>query len=105
MPSASDRPELHKLDLIEGKGKKVKLIERVAAKWEAVATRLYFEGSDIERIKRDCNHQSVHCCRTVFIEWTDGRGRKPVTWEELIKAINEADFSEVAKDLQFILDI
>ena len=99
----SDCPKLHELDLIEAEGRRVRLIERVAGKWEDVAIRLYFEHSDITIIQRDCHFQSVQCCRTLFAQWLEGKGREPVTWEELIKAISEAGFSEVANDLKFML--
>ena len=99
----SDRPKLHELDLIDAKGRKLRLIEKVAGKWDNVAIRLHFEHSDIKRIQRDCHFQSVQCCTTVFSEWLEGKDRTPVTWEVLIEAIKEAGFSEVANDLRFIL--
>ena len=99
----SDRPKFHELDLIEANGRQVRLIEKVAGRWEEVATRLHFEPNDISIIKRDCFHQSVECCRNVFTQWLDGKGRKPVTWGVVIKALSEAGFSEVVNDLRFIL--
>ena len=100
----SDPPKLHELDLIESKGQRVRVIEAVAGKWDGVALRLHFEHSDITIIERDCHYQSVRCCQTVFSQWLDGKGRKPVTWEVLIKAVSEAGFSEVAKDLTSIFN-
>ena len=37
------------------------------------------------------------------MEWLDGRYREPVTWETLIKVLEEAKFSKVVRDLVFIL--
>ena len=39
----------------------------------------------------------------MFSDWLEGKGRQPTTWETLIKALEEADFSEVANDLKDVL--
>ena len=90
---------------MEGTDKTVKVIERAAAKWEEVATRLYFEHHDISRIRENCHQQTVKACRTVFIEWLEGKDycRKPITWNTVIKALKEADLSVLAADLEGVL--
>ena len=75
----------------------------MAPKWEEVATRLYFEAHDIISIKRDCHYQTLHASRQVIMEWKMGKGRKPTTWAILIKALAEADLTEVSRDLEAIL--
>ena len=97
------KPNLHELDLIEGNDKTIRVINKIAYRWEQVATRLYFEGNDIERIRRNTNHQTEHACRAMFTEWLEGRGRAQITWETIISALKEAEFSEVANDLEQIL--
>ena len=77
--------------------------DRVAAEWEEVATRLYFEGYDIKRIKKDNHHQSREACHAMLSEWLEGNGREPKTWETIIKALEEAQLSEVAKELSNII--
>ena len=94
---------MSQIDVIEGNGKIVKIIEHVAPRWRAVATRLHFEGHIIQRITKDHSSSCTDACRTVFIEWLDGRGRKPVTWETLIKVLKEAGFSEAASDLEHVI--
>ena len=103
LPKTFSPPKLHQVDLIDGNGKTVKVIEQAAAKWERVATRLYFESHDICRIKKDNPLQSFEACQTVFIEWLNGKGRKPISWETLIKALKEADLSKLAADLEVVL--
>ena len=98
------KPTLHELDLLERKDRTVNVIEKVAYKWEKVATRLHFEFSDIQRIKKDCHHQTVDASRHMFGEWLEGRGRKPVTWATLIKVLNETELAEIARDLEIIMD-
>ena len=78
------------------------MIKQTAAKWESVATRLYFEIDDISCIIRDAHYQSIDACRTVFTEWLQGNGRKPTTWNTVIKALEEAELSELAADLNTV---
>ena len=100
---AAPQPKLHHLDFIEASGKTVKVIEQAASKWEKVATRLYFESHDISRIRKDYHQQTIDACRTVFIEWLQGKGRKPTSWDTVIMALKEADLSELAGDLKVVL--
>ena len=97
----ASKPQLHELDRITGNGKTVKVINRASPVWEKVATRLHFEGHDILTIRRN-EHQAEDACRTVFMEWLEGKGRSPTTWETVIKALEEAELAEVAKDLKDI---
>ena len=102
--SLSDHtPKFHELDLFERYGKKLKLIKRVAGKWERIATRLYFPADTIEVIRRDSHHQCDPACRTMFTRWLDGEGRKPVTWETLVAALHEAHLSSIAHELDKII--
>ena len=96
-------PKLHQLDLLEGNCKSIKLINTIAYNWDKVALRLHFEHHHIKRIKQDCRQQSIEACMTMFIDWLDGTGRKPMSWLTLIEALKEAEMSEVATDLECIL--
>ena len=96
-------PKMHQIDRIEGNGKVVKVIETVSARWEKVATRLHVDYHIIERIRKDNQHQCEPCCCKMFSEWLNGKGRQPVNWHTLIIALEEANFSELASDLQIIL--
>lgn len=79
------------------------MISATAGKWDKLATRLFLEGYDIERIERDCFYKPESSCRKVFTEWLEGKYRKPVTWDTVIKALQEASFSNVVGDLTFVL--
>ena len=102
-PSISCAPKLDQIDHIEGSGKVVKVIKSVAARWEDIAVRLHFDHNIIKHIKRDNHHQTIPSCRTMFGEWLDSKNRKPVNWKTLITALKEAEFSELASDLQEVL--
>ena len=77
-------------------------MDRVAVKWEIVATRLHFEAYDIVRLRRDSPYQSIQACRSVFTEWLEGKGRQPRTWATLIEVLKEAELSILAHELEYI---
>ena len=99
-----NQPTLNQIDRVEGINGAIKIIERVAARWKQVATRLHFEGHDIQRIDTDNSKSCIDACRTVFIEWLKGKGRMPITWETLINVLKEAGFSEIASDLEHLFN-
>ena len=96
-------PKLHQLGYLKQNDKIIRVIKHVAAKWEDVATQLHFEGYDIDAIGRDANHKTDSACRTMFTKWLEGEGHKPTTWRTLITALNEADLSVVAEELNAFL--
>ena len=98
------KPELHELDYLKRNDKTVRLIERVASKWERLATRLHLESYHIESVERDSHHQTESACRKIFSRWLDGTYRTPVSWRTLITALEEADLSNVAEDLRQVVE-
>ena len=76
----------------------------MASRWDKIALRLHFSGHDISRIERDHKDSVVRACRTMFSEWLEGKGRQPITWNTLIKALKEADHSELAREVETIID-
>ena len=97
-------PKFHELDLIEYNEKRVQVFGKGAVKWEKIATRLYFDGNMIEKIRKDCP-QAYQACQKIFTTWIDGKEglREPIAWSTVIKVLKEAELGEVAKDLEEIL--
>ena len=95
-------PKLHQLHLLERHGRRVKVIDMVAAEWDSVALRLHFESYDISRIERDHPHQCIQASITLFSEWIEGKGRQPSSWHTLIEALKETRLQSVASDLENI---
>ena len=83
----------------------IRIIDKIAHKWDQVAITLHFETNEIEGIERDCQCQTNDASRKMIMKWLDGGGslRKPITWATLIEALEEAGLSEVAKDIVSIL--
>ena len=101
-PDLNAIPKLHQLHLLERYGKRVKVIDMVAAEWDSVALRLHFESYDISRIERDHPQQCIRASITVFTEWIKGKGRQPSSWHTLIEALKETRLQSVASDLDSI---
>ena len=97
------QPQEHQLDLIESNEIEVRVIKKVASRWEDVATRLHFDLDVINRIKKDNHYISIPSCREMFSLWLKGKGRRPSDWETLIVALREAEFSEFARELQTVI--
>jgi hypothetical protein len=98
--SLDSAPKLHQLDLLECSGKSLKLIQSIAAKWEQIARRLYFDHHVIGIITKDCHQQAELACQSVLTRWLNGEGRQPISWTTLITVLDEADLSSVAEDLK-----
>ena len=81
------------------------IIKMVMSHWERIATRLYFESYIVDAIQRDNNHSVENACRTVFTYWLGGMDqlREPISWSTVIKALKEAELSEVATKVEDIL--
>ena len=99
----SSTPTLHDIDIFYVGEKEIRIIRSVASKWKEVATRLYFEPNHIALIEKNHPHDCESACREVFSEWILGHGRKPISWITLLKALNESEFSEMARELETFL--
>ena len=77
-------------------------MKTVAPRWDTFALRLHFSGDDISRIERDHKESVMKACQTMFSEWLEGKGRKPISWNILIKALKEADYSELASEVETV---
>ena len=97
-------PKLHELDLIEDRGKEVRVIRDGASKWETIATRLHFDGGMITQIFNDSQNNMKRACQITFTIWLGGTSgqREPRTWDTVIKALREADLGQLAKDLETV---
>jgi len=104
--STADKPKLYQLQCLQCQGRRVKIIENVAAKWEKVALALHFEGHTIQNIRSDPHIQCIDtACRVMLQKWLDGEGsqHQQVTWGTLMDALIDIGFVTLVKELQEIL--
>ena len=83
----------------------VRVIDTVAAKWEELAIALGFEASVIDYIRRDHVHDAKAACRRVLTMWLEEEEENlcgPVTWTTLIQCLKNAEFSNLAQDIEGI---
>jgi hypothetical protein len=97
------KPKLHQLGYLKLNNQRIKVIERVASRWESVATQLHFEGHLIDTIKMESHYQVDSACRKMFIKWLEGVGRQPIIWRTLIDALDEAGLPRVSHELNNII--
>ena len=98
-------PKEHELDRIDYNGKTIRIFSSSAARWEKIATRLYFDGNTIGAIRRDTHYQVEDACKTVFNVWLGGKEglREPKTWATVVRVLKEADLGVLSGELNSVL--
>ena len=75
------------------------VVPRLKATWETLAIQLEVADHEIDAIRMD--HEMVRDrCYQVLKNWLNGGGRKPVTWNTLLKAIRLEGFEDFATELE-----
>ena len=103
-----EKPTLQKLSCYkyndESKERqRMHIIKELAARWKDVGLALDFGSSDLNNIKRDKGNVE-DCCMELMDRWLQGTVQtKPVTWETLLEAMEDAQFVELARKLKGIL--
>jgi hypothetical protein len=88
--------------LYYGGGKEIRVMDRVTGGWDKLAIALGLEDT-LEIIKKDCFGDSSGACLKLFMQWMKGKGRMPVSWEVLLRALRDARYEEVAAELELAL--
>ena len=71
-------------------GKKLRIVEQVAANWEKMAVSLGFDSNRISIIAQDVCYDSKEACFKMFDKWLRGEhDLKPPKWYYLIKCLEE----------------
>ena len=86
-------------------GRRLRVLDTVAADWMYLAISLGFEGPVIECIEMESLMRPTEACHRVFTKWLDGGDGlcKPVTWDTLIQCLIDAGFVDTAEQLEEIL--
>lgn len=94
--------ELECLKSKDGKNE-VKIIETVASIWVKVATLLDFKTPIIHQL--ECDYRMVaDACRHMFMKRLSNEGfEKPLTWEMILKVLENSDLKVFAKKLNTVL--
>ena len=99
-------PSLAKLAVLRtAKGKKIKIIERVAPFWRRLGDQLDFDGGGSKLALIEAKHpmNPEACSRAMFQHWLNGNGVTPCSWRMLIELIDDLDEVVLARDIQTAL--
>ena len=79
----------------------MRVFDKVASKWDKIATRLHFDGNMIAQIRTD-SQDTFQACQSVFSKWLNGKEglREPITWSTVVQVLAEADLGQLADDLK-----
>ena len=98
-------PTLGKLTMLKYLGKKIRIIETVAPKWQRLGDQLEFDrsGTKLAVIKATHPTDPEACCRDMFQHWLNGNGVGPCSWRKLIELLEDCDLDELATEVQSVL--
>ena len=102
--STDATPTLGKLSMIKTEGKKIKIIETVAPKWQKLGDQFEFDecGLKLESIKTKNLNDPEACCREMFQHWLKGSGVRPCSWRKLIELLEDCDFDALAEQVESV---
>ena len=61
-------------------------------------------GNQLKLIEADKVKEGVvSCCQSMFQYWLEGNGVGPVTWEKLIKLLEDSDFGTLAEQVKLAI--
>ena len=101
------RPKLHELQLLKfPNGTELRIMEKVAPKWDEVAVALGFDGARIKATRMGTHYQPIKACLEIFTEWLDGgHDLRPPTWDALIQCLRAANLIEIADLIHNTIEI
>ena len=104
---ADKRPTIAQLQLLQVSGRKIKIIQTLAAEWNFFGYQLNFDsdGSAVDLINRRHPNDPEQCCKKMLQMWLRGNGVKPVTWRKLAELIEDFNYGTLAADIQLCFNI
>ena len=98
----AQRPTLPKLLKFPCKRRSVNIASEIGAKYTTFGILLLDDqtGARITTIARKHANDGEQINLEILLEWLQGRGTKPVTWETLVEILKDMELSELAKDIE-----
>ena len=100
---ADATPTLKNLSIMKSaEGKKIKIIETIAPKWQKLGDQLEFDefSTKLESIRMKSLNDPEACCREMFKHWLMGNGVRPCSWRKLIELLKDCDFDVLAEQVR-----
>ena len=93
----------------DGKGRqhKFRLVSKTSSKWREFGRLFGQEEDELEAVEVECRGKSSSCWWKVISKWRENGGTPayPASWEGLITALEDVEYSEVARQLVRALDL
>lgn len=99
---AGDRPKMDELYCLCDK-QEIRVIERIASRWNEVALALHFDGHIIALVHHDTQGRAMDSTIAILQRWLDGGGYQPVTWNTLIEGLRTSKFNTLAEELSDVM--
>ena len=94
-------PTIQQLHELQGRdGKIIRIIDTVAPEWEELAMAMGFPAHVISTIQRNNLRDAKGATLQIFTQWLEGRSPVPVSWENLVSCLHQAEFSNISLDVQ-----
>ena len=102
--SADDRepPTLPILRRFPVKRKHIDIAEEIGPDYEKFGTLLLEDekGNKVKNIKVSERGDPVDITVEILKQWLQGKGRKPVTWQILVKGLRDTNLNTLADDIE-----
>ncbi len=63
------------------------------------------EGNQLQIIKKSFGPQIQDILNQVFIDWLNGKGKKPVSWKTLIQCLQSSGYKELVRNMKAVLSM
>ena len=99
---SGDKPTLPELTSFQSRGRTVKIAEKISSEYYQFGIQLLDDedGSRIRAIEHRHLRDAVRINTDILEEWLQGRGIQPVSWNTLVKVLEDIDLGTLASDIR-----
>ena len=102
------QPTIKQLTLLKSScGQRLEIIKTIAPKWKKFGIHFDFDeqGHTLDIIGKNHSLDSTECCTEMMKKWLEGMGRQPATWATLIELLKDAEYNDLAHQVEDMLPI
>ena len=100
--SADDPPTLQTLRRFPVNREHIDIAAEIGPDYEKFGTLLLEDkkGNKVKNIKVSEHGDPINITVEILKQWLQGKGRKPVTWQTLVKCLRDTDLNVLADNMQ-----
>ncbi len=105
-PPQNAGPTMPKLIAFRNKrGRKIKVLEGIGTNYHEFGILLLEDdtGVRLKAIVHECRENPKAINREIALQWLDGRGKRPVSWNTLLEVLRDIDLETLASDIESAL--